>query len=132
MNWMRKKEGFTLVEIMIVVAIVGLLVAIAVPNFVRARRNARDRICQNNLRLIKHALEQYQIDESLDDGTAVSGVYNTIITGASDAYIEDEPLCPINDVAYTVTNVDADPTCTNRDGAPADPDFANHLLPSTS
>ncbi len=128
MKWFRKKEAFTLVEIMIVVAIVGLLVAIAVPNFVRARRNARDRICQNNLRLVKHALEQYQIDESLDDGTDISGVYGTIITSATDAYIEDEPVCPIADVAYTVTDVEVDPTCTNRDGDAADPDFANHQL----
>jgi len=129
MNWMRKKEAFTLVEIMIVVAIIGLLVAIAIPNFVRARRNARDRICQNNLRLIKHALEQYQIDENLDDGTAVSGVYTSVITGATDAYIEDTPLCPIADVAYTTTNVEVDPACANRSGAPTDPDYVNHILP---
>lgn len=128
MRWLRSKEAFTLVEIMIVVAIIGLLVAIAIPNFVRARRNARDRLCQNNLRLIKHALEQYQIDESLDDGTDVSGVYDGTIVGDTNAYIEDEPLCPIADVAYTVTNVEVDPTCTNRDGDAADPDFANHIL----
>jgi len=129
MNWMRKKEAFTLVEIMIVVAIIGLLVAIAIPNFVRARRNARDRICQNNLRLIKHALEQYQIDENLDDGTAVSGVYGTIITGATDAYIEDAPLCPISDVAYTTTNVEVDPACANNTGDPTNADYVNHVLP---
>lgn len=128
MNWIRRKEAFTLVEIMIVVAIIGLLVAIAVPNFVRARRNARDRLCQNNLRLIKHALEQYQIDESLDDGADISGVYDGTIVDATDAYIEDEPLCPIADVAYTVSDVEVDPTCTNRDGDPTDPDYANHLL----
>jgi len=129
MKWVRSKEAFTLVEIMIVVAIIGLLVAIAIPNFVRARRNARDRLCQNNLRLIKHALEQYQIDESLDDGTDISGVYDGTIVGAVDAYVEDEPLCPIQDVAYTVTDVEADPTCTNRDGDPTDLDFINHILP---
>lgn len=128
MKWLRSKEAFTLVEIMIVVAIIGLLVAIAIPNFVRARRNARDRLCQNNLRLVKHALEQYQIDEGLDDGTDISGVYSGTIVGAGDAYIEEEPLCPIADTAYTVTDVEVDPTCTNRDGDPADPDFENHLI----
>lgn len=128
MKWLRSKEAFTLVEIMIVVAIIGLLVAIAIPNFVRARRNARDRLCQNNLRLIKHALEQYQIDNSLDDGTSVTGVYSGTIVGATDAYIEKEPFCPIGTVAYTVTVVEADPTCTNRDGAPTDLDFINHKL----
>ncbi|MFT5207208.1 MAG: prepilin-type N-terminal cleavage/methylation domain-containing protein, partial [Candidatus Omnitrophota bacterium] len=48
----ENNKGFTLVEIMIVVAIIGLLASIAIPNFVQARRTARTNACINNLRTI--------------------------------------------------------------------------------
>jgi len=117
-----------MVEIMIVVAVLGLLVAIMSPNFTRAKRAAWNRNCQNNLRLIKHALEQYQLDDNLANGTDISGVYSTVITGASDAYIENAPLCPCHEVAYTVSDVEVDPTCTSRDGDPTNPVYISHLL----
>jgi len=56
MKWIRKREAFTLVEIMILVAIMGMLVAIMTPNYVRAKRTTQSKSCQNNLRIIKHAL----------------------------------------------------------------------------
>ena len=58
----NKKSGFTLVEIMIVVAIIGLLAAIAIPNFVRARKSAQAKACVNNLRLIDSAAQQYMLE----------------------------------------------------------------------
>ena len=51
---MKKKSGFTLVEIMIVVAIIALLTAIAIPAFLKYRQDAQASLCVNNLRLIKH------------------------------------------------------------------------------
>jgi len=60
------------VEIMIVVAIIGLLAAIAVPNFVRARNSARSNVCINNLRLIDSAKEQSSIENNTATGTATT------------------------------------------------------------
>jgi prepilin-type N-terminal cleavage/methylation domain-containing protein len=58
-----KKSGFTLVEIMIVVAIIGLLAAIAIPNFVKARATSQQNACINNLRLIDSAKQQWALEQ---------------------------------------------------------------------
>ncbi len=55
------KKGFTLVEIMIVVAIIGLLAAIGIPSFQRARTNSRTKACMNNLRMIESGAEQHMM-----------------------------------------------------------------------
>src|SRR2546422_1294996 len=64
-----RKSAFTLVEIMIVVAIIGLLAAIAIPNFVRARTTAQQNACINNLRQIDGAKQQWAL-ETRQNGTA--------------------------------------------------------------
>ncbi|MEA3188265.1 MAG: type pilus assembly protein PilA [Chthoniobacter sp.] len=61
-----KRGGFTLVEIMIVVAIIALLAAIAVPNFLRARKRSQATKVLEDLRAIDHAIDQYAIETGKD------------------------------------------------------------------
>src|SRR6266478_5123953 len=64
----KRRGGFTLVEIMIVVAIIALLAAIAVPGFLRARKRSQASRIINDLRLIDSAVDQYAIENSKSTG----------------------------------------------------------------
>ncbi len=68
----KKRGGFTLVEIMIVVAIIALLAAIAVPGFLRARKRSQASRILNDLRLIDAAVDQYAIENNKSSATAVN------------------------------------------------------------
>ena len=68
----KKRGGFTLVEIMIVVAIIALLAAIAVPGFLRARKRSQASRIINDLRLIDSAVDQYAIETNKTSGSTVA------------------------------------------------------------
>lgn len=68
----NRRAGFTLVEIMIVVAIIALLAAIAVPGFLRARKRSQASRIINDLRLIDSAVDQYAIENNKSSGTVVA------------------------------------------------------------
>jgi prepilin-type N-terminal cleavage/methylation domain-containing protein len=68
----RNRGGFTLVEIMIVVAIIALLAAIAVPNFLRARKRSQATRILEDLRMIDSAIDQYAIETNKTSGNAVT------------------------------------------------------------
>lgn len=108
----KNKQGFTLVEIMIVVLIIGLLAAIAIPSFTRARERARTNTCINNLRQIMSAVEQAGMEEGKSNG-------ETPEDGWEDAIRGGEPTCPSGG-AYGNFVLGGNPTCDYS---------ADHVLP---
>jgi len=89
----NRKSGFTLVEIMIVVAIIGLLAAIAIPNFVRARESAQLNSIANNLRILEGAKEQWALEnkKATTDTVAIADVQpylknNTVAAVVGETY----------------------------------------------
>ncbi len=100
---MKKSSGFTLVEIMIVVAIIGLLAAIAIPSFVKARNTSQQNACINNLRQIDSGKDQAAMAYNISSGTiAVTSV---------NEYIKKVPTCP-GGGTYTYGDMATSPVCS--------------------
>lgn len=104
----RNKAGFTLVEIMIVVLIIALLAAIAIPSFVRARERSRASGCINNLRQIDAAKEQWAMENNANQGDAFAGDLANYIKGVAAGAT---PTCPSSGT-YTIAAIGANPTCS--------------------
>ncbi len=102
---LTRQSGFTLVEVMIVVAIIGLLAAIAVPNFVKARDVSQKNSCAANLKQIECAISTWGIENGKATGNLI---VRTEIFGL-DRYIRVEPKCPSDNQAYDLFNVGDDP-----------------------
>ena len=110
-----RASAFTLVEIMIVVAIIGLLAAIAIPNFVRVRERAQSNACINNLRLIDAAKQQWALEmKQLGSVTpTIADIGDYLVRGSNTRL----PLCPANQAStnfaasYSINQVTNPPTC---------------------
>ncbi len=104
------ERGFTLIELMIVVAIIAILAGILIPNFVNARAQAQTAACESNLRSIATALELYYADNQVYPTASGAPVVPALLTANSVAYLNNTPKDPAaqNDTAtYSLTTTQA-------------------------
>jgi len=102
----RPQSAFTLVEIMIVVAIIGLLAAVAIPNFLKSRTTAQKNTCIANLRSIDGAVQRWAVENKMDSSTPVT--FSDILDYLKGS---QKPVCPMSGT-YTLTIVGAVPVCS--------------------
>ena len=87
----KNKKGFTLIELMIVIAIIAILAAILVPNFLKARAQGQLAACESNIKNLATALEMYATDNT---GTYPTALVQLTVQTAGGGYMKTIPLCP--------------------------------------
>ena len=113
-NSVNRKAGFTLLEIMVVVMIIGLLAALCIPNFVRARTTSQTNACINNLRQIDGAKQQWALENKVATNATPGDTDIQPYMGRGQG--GTLPSCPSDssstfDTSYTIGNVQTAPVC---------------------
>ena len=125
------KVGFTLVEIMIVVLLIGILLAIEIPNFVQAREVSRAKSCAANLTQIDSAKQQAAMDHQIAQSSATSftiagaspaGTYELVDVSGNTGYLRAIPKCPVSGT-YTVGSISVQPSCSIVAVNTSNPDY---------
>ena len=102
-----RAAAFTMVEMMIVVAIIGLLAVIAIPNFLKARATSQQKTCISNLRVIDAAINQWALETGQSSGVSIGGV-DTVASYFRLNVNNSIPACPANG-SYTTGSVGVTP-----------------------
>jgi type IV pilus assembly protein PilA len=112
----RRPEGFTLIELMIVILIIAILVAIAVPVYLNARQNAQKRTCQSNIRTVDSAIQAYEA--TMPDGQAPgNATWQADMLSDGTKVLKAIPKCPQASTAYTwVPGTPPSISCPNNAG----------------
>ncbi len=103
----QKRRAFTMIETMIIVAIFGILLMIALPGWIQARRKGQRTICMETLTKIDHAKEVWAFEnkKNVGDVPTDSDLYG------QESYLRDTPTCP-GDGTYTINAVGTLPSCS--------------------
>lgn len=123
----KRERGFTLIELMIVMAIIAILASIAIPSFINAVKHAREAVLREDLHTMRQAIDSYTVDkekapQSLDD-LVQSGYLKQIpvdpMTGSSDTWMPDtsDTLMDIDETDGGINNVHSGSQGTSTDGS---------------
>ncbi|MEN6627947.1 MAG: prepilin-type N-terminal cleavage/methylation domain-containing protein [Candidatus Sumerlaeia bacterium] len=105
----RGSRGFTLVEIMIVVAILGIIIAIAAPTWMKQRLLSQQRVCQENLTKIDGAKEQWALEYKQDVDAVPQ--WTDLVSADGTGYLNKQPVCP-GGGEYTINSISIAAECS--------------------
>jgi len=103
----NRRRGFTLIEILIVVAVIGIILAVALPAFMKSRTQARKQVCIDNISQIESAKQQWGLENQKKDGDAPT----TDDLVGSNKYIKRMPECP-GGGTYDFQSIGTTTTCS--------------------